>query len=231
MFENLMRFEPEPEVIGDARDVENVSTTDLLGAQLSTAQWLDELGVPSDVEVDAKRQTQAACEAFAALAGLDSIPEPTKKLTKAGEKQDEANKKSKVLAVRTPMGVHQLHSMINEYQWEFVEQAKELRSYTVAKILEETTHPDARIRLRALQMLGNVTEVGLFTERIEVTKKDATEAEIEARLRERLSRYAIDVTHTMIESAPPALTHSPAETAQVVDLDAEISVVAERSNA
>jgi hypothetical protein len=76
-----------------------------------------------------------------------------------------------------------------------------------------------------------VTEVGLFTERIEVTKKDATEAEIEARLRERLSRYAIDVTPTMIESAPPALTHSPAETAQVVDLDAEISVVAERSNA
>jgi hypothetical protein len=126
------------------------------------------------------------------------------------------------------MAVQQLTAMLGDYEWEFVNQAKELRSYTVAKILEETTHPDARIRLRALQMLGNVTEVGLFTERIEVTKKDATEAEIEARLRERLSRYAIDITPTTAPTKEAVLAYTPAQAEETVDIDAEIGTVAER---
>jgi len=224
MFEELMRFEPEPAHIHDALPVTDASAKDLLGAQITTAQWLDELGVPSDVEIDIKRQTKAACEAFAVLTGLDAVPEPTKKQKEAKEEK----KKEALLAVRTPMAVQQLTAMLGDYEWEFVNQAKELRSYTVAKILEETTHPDARIRLRALQMLGNVTEVGLFTERIEVTKKDATEAEIEARLRERLSRYAIDITPTTAPTKEAVLAYTPAQAEETVDIDAEIGTVAER---
>jgi len=226
MFDDLMRFEPEPEVVSQVVDVKDAPVRDLLGAQLSTAEWLDELGVPTDVEIDTKRQTKAACEAFAALTGIDTVPEPTKKQKEVKEEKQ----KESLLAIHTPKAVHQLAAMINEYEWEFVEQAKNLRSYTVAKILDETTHPDARIRLRALQMLGNVTEVGLFTERIEVTKKDATEAEIEARLRERLNKYAIDVTPTEKPTPAPAIGHKSAETLEFVDLDAEISTVAERSS-
>ena len=46
--------------------------------------------------------------------------------------------------------------MLALYDWDFVEQAKELRGFVVAKILEETSHPDARIRLR-----GNRLTCGL----------------------------------------------------------------------
>jgi hypothetical protein len=102
--------------------------------------------------------------------------------------------------------VQHLTGMLTAYDWNFIEHAKELRGYTVAKILEETKHPDARIRLKALQMLGGVTEIALFTERIEVTKKDASEEDIEKRLRERLAKFLTpsDVTD-VTEVSEPAL--------------------------
>jgi phosphopantetheine adenylyltransferase len=37
--------------------------------------------------------------------------------------------------------------------------------------------------------LGKVTEVGLFTEKIEVKKTDMTEAEIDQRLKEKLAKF------------------------------------------
>jgi hypothetical protein len=85
--------------------------------------------------------------------------------------------------------------MLTAYDWAFVEQARELRGYAVAQILEEVKHPDARIRLKALQMLGTVTEVALFTERVEVKKTQMSDVELETRIKDKLNRFmgVIDV--------------------------------------
>ena len=82
-----------------------------------------------------------------------------------------------------------------------------------------------RIRLKALQMLGNVTEVALFTERVEVTKKDVSEEEIEKRLRERLEKLLTPMDGALILEKPDA----PAINTEETDLDDEIGAVAERS--
>jgi hypothetical protein len=86
--------------------------------------------------------------------------------------------------------------MLTAYDWKFVEQATELRGYAVSQLLEETKHPDAKIRLKALELLGKVTEVALFTERVEVKKTDMTDAELDKRIKEKLERLAkiVDVT-------------------------------------
>jgi hypothetical protein len=76
--------------------------------------------------------------------------------------------------------------MMTAYEWQFVEEAQRLRSMAVAKIVEETDHPDARIRLKALELLGKVTEVGLFTERIEVKKTELSDTELDAKIKEKL---------------------------------------------
>ena len=60
---------------------------------------------------------------------------------------------------------------------------------SVAKIVKETDHPDARIRLKALEMLGKVTEVALFTDRISVKTEDISDEELDAKIKEKLSRY------------------------------------------
>ena len=207
MFDNLIEFTPEPEAIGDFVPLKKVSSSELLDAQVATTDWLEELGAPSDADIDSRQQEKAAREAFTAL----------------NFEVKEDKKKAALVSLKTPAAVRHLTGMLTAYDWEFVNQAKELRGYTVSKILEETKHPDARIRLKALQMLGNVTEVALFTERVEVTKKDASEEEVERRLRERLSKFLTPINVTDVIEIP-----AKAETESV---DTEIEQVAERQDA
>jgi len=202
MFENLVHFEPEITPPGAFTPLDKASTSDVLSAQLETGKWLSELGVPPDADIDARQQTKAAREAFTTL-NFDP---------------DSRAQKQSLVAIKTPAAVQHLTGMLTAYDWDFIHQAKELRGYCVAKIVEETTNPNANVRLKALQMLGNVTEVALFTERIEVTKKDASEEEIELRLRERLAKFI---------TAIPSNT-TPAEIIDVKAIDVEIGQVVER---
>lgn len=151
--------------------IEKASPSQVLAAQVETGNFLESLGVKDDEAVVAQAQVSAAQEAFRGLIA----------------DQDDPKVKNKLLRVQTPQAVRHLVGMLTAYDWEFVEQAKELRGYAVSKILEETGHPDAKIRLRALELLGKVTEVGLFTERIEVKKTDISDAEIDAKLMEKLT--------------------------------------------
>jgi len=94
---------------------------------------------------------------------------------------------------------------LTAYDWAFIEQAKEIRGYTVAQILEETKNPDTKFRLKALEMLGKVTEVALFTERIEVKKTQLSDTELEQRIKEKLNKFmnvldVVDVTPLPDES-------------------------------
>jgi hypothetical protein len=56
------------------------------------------------------------------------------------------------------------------------------------KLIEETTHPDPKIRIRALELLGKVGDVGLFVERSEITVKHKTTLELEASIKDRISK-------------------------------------------
>lgn len=209
MFEQLIDFTPEPGMAEDFQPLEKVAPAALLSAQKETADWLKELGVPPDDAITERQEQAAAREAFNAL----------------NFNPDTDAQRTALVAIKTPPAVQQLVGMLTAYDWEFVERAKELRSYTVSKILEETTHPDARIRLKALQMLGNVTEVALFTERVEVTKKDVSEEEIEKRLRERLEKLLTPMDGALILEKPDG----PAINTEETGLDDEIGSVAERA--
>lgn len=188
MFDHLIQIEASPPPRFQA--LEDATCNDLLAAQIRTADWLEELGVPSDEELDERLQRQSAREAFTDLA-LD---------TDATEEEQ----KAAIIRVKTPEAVRHLVGMLSAYDWEFVEQARELRGYVVAKIIEDTKHPDARIRLKALHMLGNVTEVAAFTERVEVRKVDMNEAELNERLQEKLRAL---MNRTVVAEIPqqPAL--------------------------
>lgn len=182
MFDDLIRFTPDPGDIEDFAPMDTVAPKEVLAAQVRTGNWLEALGVPSDEEIDAKQQQRAARVAFTAL-NFDP---------------DDVAQRNALVSIKTPDAVQHLTGMLTAYDWNFIEQAKELRGYTVSKILEETKHPDARIRLKALQMLGSVTEVALFTERIEIKKTDASEEEIEKRLRERLEKFLTPVDGVVV---------------------------------
>lgn len=190
MLDHLLDYEPPIDAIGGIRPVDKATPEELLNAQHSTADWLQSLGAPTADTAD-----QAAASALAQGA-FQSIVKPD-----TDEKQ-----RAKLLALKTPAAVRHLTGMLTAYDWEFVHQAKELRGYAVSKILEEVEHPDARIRLRALELLGRVTEVALFTDRVEVKKTELKDNELDAKIKEKLARFmgVVDVSPTditLIEAA------------------------------
>lgn len=176
MLEHLINSDLEP-VVHDARPesftpIEKAAPDQIIDAQVNTADWIKDLGLDDDT-VQKESQTQAARTSFAALSTGASTQTVQNALTN----------------LKTPAAVQHLVGMLTAYDWEFVEQAKQLRGYTVAKLLEECENPNANIRLKALGLLGKVTEVGLFTEKIEVKKTDLSDDEIEARIKDKLNKF------------------------------------------
>ena len=192
MLEHLINGEFHPEVVDATAEVlsfEKADTATTIDAKVKTAQWLKDLEL-DDEEVETKADAEAARKSFASIVTGQSV---------ATTQQALAN-------VKAPAAVQHLVGMLTAYDWAFVEQAKELRGYAVAQILEEVKHPDARIRLKALDMLGKVTEVALFTERVEVKKTEMSDVELEMRIKEKLNRFmgVIDVVDVTEEKSDEA---------------------------
>jgi hypothetical protein len=160
----------------------------LLGAQAQTTL----VDFDDNADVLASLDREAAQNAFAAVTAA-GVPQ---------EAQIQA-----VTALRVPAAVRHLAGMLSQYDWAFVEQAKEIRGYVVAELLEMTKSPDPKVKLKALELTGKLTEVGSFTERIAITKTDASASELEDRIRARLSKIippAREVQDARIVDAPPA---------------------------
>lgn len=180
---------------GDFIDLDDATASQVLEGQANTAQeFLSRMGSPE--HLIREDQAQTARNAFSDVTDIN-VPDIAKK--------------ESLLAVRTPQAVKHLAGMLSAYDWDYVERAKEIRGYVVAKVMEETKHPDAKIRLRALKLLGDVTEVGVFTERSEVIKKDVTTSELEDRIRKKLASFLPKVVE--VETVEPKTqTPTPAPT-------------------
>jgi hypothetical protein len=208
MLEHLISSDLDPTVFMDFPEdftpVEKAGPTEVIDAQVKTADWLKEMGLDDDKVTDAA-QTETARAAFATLT-TGSTP---------------ASVQLALTNIKAPAAVRHLVGMLTAYDWEFVHQAKELRGYAVAKLLEDCENPNANIRLKALGLLGKVTEIGLFTEKIEVKKTDMTEAEIDQRLKEKLAKFMdvsdADVTDITEITEKPAPTLSQDDDKPTVD--------------
>jgi hypothetical protein len=204
MFEHLVQFNPEPTPPGVMTRLADAEPEEVLAAQVSTASWLQELGAPPDDEVIDALEKADARKAFQALT----------------TNTDTTEQKAALVQLKTPEAVRHITGMLTAYDWEFIEQAKELRGYTVAKLVEETNNANPNIRLKALGLLGKVTEVGLFTDKIEVKKTDMTEDEIDKRLKEKLAKFMdvsdADVTDiTEITETAPITPLTPDDTSDI----------------
>ena len=156
--------------------VESLTTAQTLSAQHKTSQWLKDFEDEDD-EILSEAQQEKITETFDALIKADP------------------RAKQRLLELDLPEEIKAAVGMVTAYQWKFVEQAEELRSMAVANIVKEVQHPDARIRLKALELLGKVTEVALFTDRVSVKSEEVSDEELDARIKEKLGKYmgAVDV--------------------------------------
>jgi len=162
--------------------LESKNATETFSAQIKTSQWLESFA-DEDEEILGEAQEKKIVDAFNAMTTRDP------------------RTKEKLLQLDLPEEIKSAVGMVTAYQWKFVEQAEELRSMAVANIVKEVHHPDARIRLKALELLGKVTEVALFTDRVQIKNEDVTDEELDARIKEKLGKYmgAVDVVATEVK--------------------------------
>lgn len=99
----------------------------------------------------------------------------------------------KTIPKKTPAALLLTEQILKDYGHQIVQEAAQVRHMVVNKLIQETENPDARIRVKALELLGKVSDVGLFTEKQEITITHQTSDDLRVRLRKKLERL-IDVT-------------------------------------
>jgi len=162
-----------------------------------------ELGVAIPDEspfVDLSQRTDAASETAKELADHGLDVEPTKedkdiaaKLVTAYADDPEATSKKvtdKKIATLTPASLILTSNILKEFGQSVVKSSLHIRHLVTNKLLLETENPDPRVRMRALELLGKISDVGLFAEKSEVTITHQSTDDLRAKLREKLQKLS-----------------------------------------
>ena len=124
-------------------------------------------------------------------------------------------------AALTPATLLLTDRILKDFGHSVVKSSTQIRHLVTNKLIEETENPDARIRIRALELLGKVSDVGLFAEKAEVTVTHQTTDDIRDRLRDKLTKL-VDVTPDDVEDAE-IINATPVDNTPI-DIDAELGL-------
>jgi len=97
-------------------------------------------------------------------------------------------KKVPTLSAYSNATIAYLAGMVAQHDTLVVKELADLKKFVVNKLVAETDHPDAKIRLTALRALGEVDGVDAFKRRSEVTHKQQSIEEVEKELLETLAK-------------------------------------------
>lgn len=157
-----------------------------------------ELGVPLSPHVpytDLRERAEAACNTALDLNLTIEVTDEDKQvaatLTSAYAKDPEKASKTVThnrAAKLRPASLVLASNILEEFGQAVVENSMHIRHLVTNKLLLETENPDPRIRLRALENLGKISDVGLFAEKTEVTVTHQTSDELRQQLRQKLEK-------------------------------------------
>ena len=154
--------------------------------------------VPNEPYMDLKVRAEAACNTVQELSAHGLEVEPNKedqdiasKLSMAyAEDPEKASKKvtNKRAATLTPASLVLTSNILQEFGQSVAKSAMQVRHMVTNKLILETDNPDPRVRIRALELLGKISDVGLFSDKTEVTVTHKTTEELRESLRAKLSK-------------------------------------------
>lgn len=189
-----------------------------------------------------KERAAAACNTIYELAshGLDpnllTVTEEDKKVAQdiltcfaADEEKTTKSVTGSKLSTLRPAAILELDTLLGEFSHAVVKSAVQIRTYVTNKLIQESNNPDPRVRIRALELLGKISDVGLFTERSEVTVTHRSTEELRQTLREKLAVIRAKTLKNDAEDAKilqnGEISESVLNSDLVVDVDAELGVV------
>lgn len=149
----------------------------------NTANIMFELGMPFEMTADDEEEAR---KLFA---------EVDKKKSKGGKAQNSPE--------TNPPSLYQgsvalkLSALLTEYDHRVVLDATQARTYIMNRLLEISRCGETKQELRALELMGKMSDIGAFSEKSEVTVTHRTSGDLKQILQEKISRLlnsdAIDV--------------------------------------
>jgi hypothetical protein len=95
---------------------------------------------------------------------------------------------NKKLSTLRPASLVLADNVLQEFGRSVVENSMQIRHLVTNKLLLETDNPDPRVRIRALELLGKISDVGLFAEKSEVTVTHQSTDDLREKLRMKLTK-------------------------------------------
>jgi hypothetical protein len=191
-----------------------------------------EVGIPLSVDMsyaDLRVRAEAACNTSLLLAdnGLNITPNNEDRDVAAGlavEYAEDPEKTSKKtsnarIAKMTPASLVLTNSILQEFGQSVAESATQIRHLVTNKLLLESENPDPRVRIRALELLGKISDVSLFAEKSEVTITHQSTDDLRAKLRQKLEK----LVNPPEELGAPIILDG-----EVIDVDAELGLTPEK---
>jgi hypothetical protein len=153
--------------------------------------------------------------ALQSLMDVGHLPTPTEQDRKVGRAAMMGNSVSEEELSRPEVIVH-IAAMLDEYDKTVVKSAAQMRTYVTNKLILETENPDPRIRLKSLELLGKISDVGLFTDKTEITLRHRPTEELEQMLRERLTQV---IENEVFEPRADAKTPAKLDLSEITDVE------------
>ena len=176
---------------------------------------------PEEVD-DFREKAHVMFQTVQELAGLGLKVEVTEEDKTESRRLFAASKAPAPKSV-TPGSVVHLESILNEWDKEVLDVSRRLRNYVTNRFIVESTDPDPKVRLKALENLGRLSSVGSFSDRIDITVTHRTIHDIESELKKTLELF----TGEIIDVTPKEEPKSIAE----IDLDEEFGPVTTENEA
>jgi|FreactTroBogLake_1042271.scaffolds.fasta_scaffold00645_4 hypothetical protein len=137
-------------------------------------------------------KAQAACNS-AELLGLDMTSTQEDKLDaeqavyQIAANEEKATKKLIKRDLR-PATYHEVKKVLDEFSVRVVDNAMQIRLLVTNKLIIDSDSPDDRTRLRALELLGKISDVGLFVEKSEVTVNNRSTEDLLVSIRSKIQK-------------------------------------------
>jgi hypothetical protein len=186
--------------------------------------------MPKDVKDDVPKDLHEAMRTSAETAKLlDSLGVPFEL-----NKKDEDDARALIQATDrsniVPEMVYEggvaikLAALLNEYDKQIVADSAQVRTYVTNKLLDISHCGDVKAELRALELLGKLSDVGAFSEKSEITINAKTTVELESAIKDKINRLLAmkDVKGEVIEEDELAeLERKIISKGDVIDVDEE----------
>ena len=180
-----------------------------------------EVTIPIPVDLtpqEAKTLHERAKAAFNTMEFLAAMGlEPKKENMQAAKREAERQFAGSPAAGRRPFNAETtiwLDKLLSNYNNAIIDDTVRLKTYVTTKLIEESEGEKAADRLRALESLGRLTQLGMFADKVEISVNTKSTDELKEDLSKKLARY--------MGMAQEVKAEEIKESKIVIDLDAEL---------